>query len=504
MFDNVIASIAESVIISCGKNFLQKLLLNLKKQKIKKEVHIKLQSLLLEKQGEKIYYNSFDSFLTNEEFASKLISYCVYPGLSPFKSISDYILYLSEKFVDRNPNYFFEKNQIYQDLYLLSKIAFDILNDYSKDETARIVITQLKDYFNDLYTQLSQQNEKTYALLKELMVNSDSNDTVDFNNQDTIRLYKSSLTSHYICQNHYITRNIYTENDIAQSSVDCLLRDKQIVLLGDPGSGKTYEATNVLKEICTNTAFDRYIPIHMKLMEYGIVYGSINECIKQQLRPYYGKITDEQLTNELSTDKFVIILDGVDEILNKGARVKFFSDINQMLSSTNAYYYITSRINPYYGNIKNIVEYRIQDLSQEQIIKELQDNGITISLSRQYNEMFSNPLFLQIGIKVLKNVGSKFYNKSQLFSAYIEEVCYKRDQSKQLPDARTKNYYNVLMSIGKLAFQTFDKNCLSIAEFDEFFGSENKDYNTNNICDIFRIDIFKVDNNISFSHKQFK
>ena len=60
------------------------------------------------------------------------------------------------------------------------------------------------------------------------------------------------------------------------------------------------------------------------------------------------------------------------------------------------------------------------------------------------------------------------------------------------------------MSIGQLAFDTFEKPCLSVAEFDEFFGVNNKDFTTNNVCDIFRIDIFKVGNNISFSHKQFK
>lgn len=504
MFKSIIVSIAESVIISCGKNFSQKLSLKLKKHRIKTELHNKLQTAILKKHGDMTYYNSLDRFLANEDFAGKLISYCFYPGLSPFESISSHLTYLSEKFIDKNPNYFIKKGNIYQDLYSLSKVVFDIVNDYSNDETARLIIAQLKDAFDEQYTQLYKQNEKIYSLLEERLAIPNGNNTVDFNNQDIIRLYKSSLTPHYLCQNNYIARNIYTDNDAAQSSVDCLLRDKRIVLLGDPGSGKTYEIINVLKEVCTNTAFDKYIPIHMKLMEYGIVHDSIFEYIKQQLRPYYGIIADEQLTNELNTDKFIIILDGVDEILNVETRVKFFAEINQMLSSTNAYYYITSRINPYHGNIKTIVEYRIKDLTQEQIREELQNNGIATSLSHQYHDLFANPLFLQIGIKVLKNSSSKLYNKSQLFNAYIEEVCYKRDQTKQLPQNNAKNYYNVLMSIGQLAFHAFEKSCLSVAEFDEFFGTENKDYTSNNICDVFRIDIFKVSNTIAFSHKQFK
>ncbi len=503
MFESLIVATAESVIISCGKTIYQRISLRLKKRKIKKELKVKLQNDILKKHGDMTYYNSLDSFLVSEDFANKLMSHCFQPGALPFKSINAYLIYLSEKFVNKYPIHFIEKSYIYQDLYSLSKLVFDIVNDYSNDETARLVISQLKEVFNEQYTLLSEQNDKILDLLNERLPIPKDN-IADFTNKDTINLYKSSLTSQYICQSQYINRSIYTENDMSQSSVECLLRDKQIVLLGDPGSGKTYESIKVLKQICTNTMFESYIPIYMKLMEYGIVYGSIFEFIKLQLRPYYGELTDEQLTRELSTDKFIIILDGVDEILDAGARIKFFADINQMINTTSAYYYITSRINPYHNNIKNVIEYRIKDLTQEQIQNELQKNGITTSYSRQYYELFANPLFLQIGINVLKNTRGKLYNKSQLFSAYVEEVCYKRDLTKQLPETIFKNYHNILISIGQLAFDTFEKPCLSIAEFDEFFGVKNKDFTTNNICDVFRIDIFKVGNSISFSHKQFK
>lgn len=503
MFNALIVSIAEGVIISCGKNLFGKISLWLKKGKIKEELETKLCSMINSNHGDEIYFNSLDSFLTEERFSKKIISYCFQPAESPFNSINAYINYLSIKYTDKKPEYLYVKSRIFQDLLSLSKVIFEIINDYTGNETARLVITNLGENFDEQLAQLSQQNEKIYNLLSERLPKTD-NTTVDFNDQDSINLYKASLISRYVNHTNYLGRNIYTENDIAQTSVQCLLKDKRIVLLGEPGSGKTYEAVNLLKVVCTDVDFERYIPIYMNLVEYGVAHNSISEYIQKQLKNHFGIISEEQITQILATDKLIIILDGVDEITQEDNRVKFYADINQLLFYTNTYYYITSRTNPYHRNIDNVVEYKIESLTEEQICAELQKNGVNIDIDKQYKALFSNPLFLQIGIKVLKTSSGKIYNKNQLFNAYIEEVCYKRDQKKQLAKRVETNYYKMLMSIGDLAFNTFEKTFLSIAEFDEFFGSKDKDYTTNNICDVFRIDIFKIGENIMFSHKQFK
>jgi len=504
MFEELIKSVIGDIILSIGESLWQKIILLINKRKIKKELSDRIHYAVLGKHGDEVYYNSLDSFLTSEKFGKRLILYCYIPPLSPHKSIATYISYLLAGFETKYPKYSRYKIWVQEDLYSLAKIIFDTINDYSKDETARLVISNLGDMFNENLEQLSKQSEKILTLIDERLPNVNRACMTEFYNANTINLYKTSLASIYIAQGSYIARNIITPNDGEQTSVDCLINRKRIVLLGDPGSGKTVEAIHVLRELCTNSTYESYIPIYMKLIEYGTAYASVYDYIKQQLHPYFGVISDELLTEALFTEKFIIILDGVDEIIDVQHRVKFFAEINRMLSSTKASYFITSRINPYHGNIHNIDEYRIKDITQEQIRKHLIDNGINPSFATQYEELFVNPLFLQIGIQVLKGSNTKLYNKSQLFNAYIEEVCYRRDETKQLPHRVEKNYYRMLMEIGKLAFETFDKAYLSSAEFDEFFGANDKDYTFANICDIFRIDIFKVENTISFSHKQFK
>ena len=61
-----------------------------------------------------------------------------------------------------------------------------------------------------------------------------------------------------------------------------------------------------------------------------------------------------------------------------------------------------------------------------------------------------------------------------------------------------------MLLIGKLAFEFFDSACISIEQFNRFFARNRSKYSEITICDVFRIDIFKIDDGVWFSHNQFK
>ena len=500
MLKGLISSIVKNIISSCGKTCFKKLLIFLKTIKIKKTLVEKIENDILSKHGNDIFYNSLDAFLTRECFAKNIINYCFVPTGQHFNSLNNYNTYLTEKFIEENFDYVHCKSQVFQTLNILSQIIFNIVNDYSEDQTARRVIA----YMNEKIGGINDKIDELMIVTKKSEDNQEKS-VSDLNNQTHINNYKLSLATYFINNSEYISRNIFSDEDSEQTALECLKEDKRIILLGSPGCGKTYESLNVLQKCCSDSSFSSQIPVYIKLIEYGIAFEDILSCIKKNLFPYFGDIDKDTLIEQLKNNKFVLILDGVDEILNPQHKVAFFSDINHLLSYTNAYYFITSRINPYQGNINNVKEYRIKDISREQIRSELHKHDVNIALTNNYYTLFANPLFLHVGIKVLKNSGrSNIYNKSQLFSAYVEEVCYRRDKEKQIPISLEKNYYNVLMNIGKLAFEKYENTHLSITEFDEFFGINNSKYSSNNICDVFRIDIFNITGKISFSHKQFK
>ena len=503
MFEGVVLDIVEKIFSVVGKGIMNKISFYYKKNKAKKVLLKKVQDIGTKRDIELGYLNQLDSFLVSEDFVQNLVNFSFTPGEFTYKSISTYLKFLLEKFIDGNEELNTKKNLIYEDLYSLSEIVLSTFNDFSHNETVRLAVINIREPIQEQLKVISEQNQKIFQVM-ETSLGVQNNQCFQADNEEVLRAYKASLTALFIDQTSYLARDVYTKDNQLYSSIDSLLRDKRIILLGDPGSGKTYESINLIKELCLDEKYNDYIPIFVKLLEYGIVYDSIFDYIKSRLAPFWIGITDEKIQKALCENKFIIVLDGIDEIVDINNRIKFYSEVNDLLCNTNAYFYITSRINAYTGNIQNVHEYRIKDLSQIQIREALVKNDIRIPFQPEYYELFTNPLFLNIGIEVLKGSNTKFYNKSQLFNAYFEEVCYKRDKAKLLTARRVRNCFSVLMTIGSLAFKTFEKSVLSISEFDEYFASQQSEYTAITVYDLFRIDIFKIDSTISFAHKQFK
>ena len=467
----------------------------LKLLRVKHILRQEIKDKIVSKHKNEIYYNALDKFLEQSNYAENIIGKSHYSETSIDLSFSKYIEMMAQSFVEKNPKFTIYKSQILSILTRIMHIVFNTINDYSGDETARLVV-------NNLNYKLTRLEDKI-AEIKNVIDSHICNINSPAITEEGIKAYKTTLSQYFFNKEQYIPRNIFTENDTPNSSLEELRNHKRILLLGNPGSGKTIEAVNLLEEICVSSDFANNIPIYIRLVEYGIKYNSIIEAVCNKLLPFCGEIPYKNIVELFKQEKIVLILDGIDEITSVENRINFYADLNETLNFMPAYCFITSRINQYHGDINNIKQYKIEDISQGDILQKLRDNNIYFEIPNIYYELFKTPLFLEIGIKVLSSQKKATHNKSTLFKEYIYQLCIDREENKGIVN-KDINFYEILSLIGKLAFETFEKSNISFEDFDKFFYENKSGYSKVNICDIFRIDIFRIEDGIWFLHKQFK
>ena len=459
------------------------------------------------------YYNSFDKFLSEGQYAENIVMHSLNSQETIKSSLTKYIQMIVQDFIQQTPEYSIYKKDLTSFLEKILKLAFTRINNYTNDENSRMVIVCLREEIRESKESIIEQVKKSEndivgtltdkidgipgAILEKIETKWE-----DRINEENIQTYKASLSQLFLDKTKYIDRKISDEHS-EYSCADALIQHKKILLLGDPGCGKTYEALKVLEEVCVSSTFTTYIPVYLRLVEYGIAYSSLIQAIRLKLKPYFGNLEDTNIIDLIKNRKIVLILDGIDEILNQERRIRFKSDVNEILRYMAEFCLITSRVNQYHNDIDNIMHYNIEDLPESEILQVLYANNIHRQLPSGYYDLFKIPLFLEIGIKVFSKEGKFSHNKSALFNSYIYQLCYGREREKGILN-QDSNFYEMMFLIGKLAFEFFDSACISIKQFNRFFAQNRSKYSEITICDVFRIDIFKIDDGVWFSHKQFK
>ncbi len=508
----------EWIISEFGSFFLSKSLSHLERirikwrlRKTKIQLKVQIESNLLGVYGNECYYHEFDTFLERKHFVSRLLSDLYSTSMVEYKSVDYYTRILVEEFIQIYPQYVIYRSTLTQIIFLIFKTVFDALNECN-DESARIIVNNIKEISGELeghIKDISEQNrnlhedhKKIYEILLD-MRNSGTTDLFSIDNESVqtgLKVYKASLQSYFWGKQGYIDRLV--ENENGKTVIDALLEYKKIVLLGEPGCGKTTETQKVLEEVCENISFDDVIPVYISLAEYGLLFESIREGIQRKLDMYVPKISMTLVNQLLNSSKVLLILDGADEIVSVEKRNKFFFDINEVMALPNIMVMLTSRRNQYHGNAKNVKEVSISGIERHVIDKKLREAGINWRVTEEFYELFQYPLFLEIGISVLNENAGRVYNKSQLIEKYISLLFYNRDREKGIVLESEKNLHKAIEPISEFAFYNFSQPSFSFWEFDKLFCET--DFSHANICDLFRLDVFSINMDVKFSHKQYK
>lgn len=502
-------------LLSICKNRIEQLYLKVRYGKLKRTIAKSITVSILEKYGNECFYDDLDRFLSKKKILQNLLSTCYYTTLGEYKSSNVFVRSLSDEFIQKNYKFLAYKSTIEILIFTIFKIVFESLNSYNNDESIRIVLNNTKELFGNIqesihslssniersFNEQRHDHQEIFELLQSILKASSG----VINNQELeigIAQYYTSVGRYFLPAGDYIDRQV-AQSETQLSSVDHLIAEKHLLLLGEPGCGKSYESLHVFEEMCTRPEFNKLIAIYMPLSEYGIIYDDLVNGIASKLKPFISRINSDIIGLMLKNGELALVLDGADEIATTDLRARFYLEVNNILSVSSSFCFITSRINQYHGNIKNIKSISLSNFDRATVQERLRNSKIQVEIPNDFYTLLSIPLFLDIGIKVLLRHKGKFYNKSQLLEQYVDDLFFQREAEKGLTKSIQSNFHLLLMKIGEFSYRNWGIISFSHTEFDAFFSSLSSEITYASICDVFRIDVFRISGTISFSHKQF-
>lgn len=473
------------------------------KRRLKKQIFDEI----LSKYGERDFYNDLDHFLTDNDVICNVIRNCCDVSVFHYKSKSQTIDYYVQLFVEQHPRY---RRYHYEIRTLLQKyfeVIYLALNKSNNNET-RVICNVAKELAHGLLDELQDIKSAVEQLDKkvDVLVNEPECQPTKFL-FDEYRKHLLCLYPRYpVCE--YLERKIYSKNesDIQLNSLDVLLKEKHVLVLGEAGYGKTYESIILLQRACTNENTGTLIPVFISLQEYGLLYTDIISGIKYKISPFCDGEVDKLIEQQLKEGRYLLIMDGIDDITQDDYRTKFYAEFNNFaVQYSKNFFFITSRFNRYHGELGEKKQYFLTALSEQTIREELRKDGIVVDIPQHYYMLFSNPFFLSVGKSVLKQSTNRdIFNRSRLFEELFQKLYGGVSQQGQFAVRTPLTYHDAQTILGSFAYHTFSQPSYSYTEFDQQLSEIVQENKIHIIGSFVGSGLFRIEDKVVFAHKLLK
>lgn len=232
------------------------------------------------------------------------------------------------------------------------------------------------------------------------------------------------LKSRYYCGQTYY-------RDITATDLMCFTHYG--ILRGTGGIGKSMMMRHLLFTAIDGYPIQEIVPVLVPLKSYNASDIDLLDFIVQTIRQFDSSITVEQITKDLENGKFLLLLDGLDEIASK-YMVQFEDSIGKFVNQYRKnYFIISSRPISDFVSYTRFVVISLQELTKDQALALIDkidfrpDNPevkrkfretLDTKLFKTHESFASNPLLLNIMLMTFERYAEvpskmhKFYEKA--------------------------------------------------------------------------------------------
>ncbi|HFI0541185.1 TPA: NACHT domain-containing NTPase [Streptococcus suis] len=491
-------SLIENLLIEELGNYFRGIFGKMRLKWFTKRLKNEIEYSVLQQYGNEIYYLDFDQFLIEQDVLNKIIKNFLNQDILQSKTINQSVDFYINLFIEKYPKYKLYNSKIKQILQKYFEIIFRQLNKIGTPESQALcrTIREIIDGIDRQLQHITSIVDDNNVMLKQVV---DGN----FRIRSYIETLLTTLGDSFD-QSNYFERSLFQDTEVSKEkdSLDTLLQYRKVVLKGEAGFGKTFEIFKLINQLCAKYSNYQLIPVYVPLVEYVDGLGTLFEIIQSKMEPFCEGNSKEAINQLFANNQLALFFDGIDDIIDERKRLKFFSEVNQLMTQYKQnFFFFTTRNNRYKNELGEEKNFFLTNLTDGMIQSDLIRLGWYSNLPKAYLELFRNPLFYKIGKTVLSNRQNKeLFNRTQIFTEYFENNYRYKNSYSELSLHETLNLF------GKFSYEHFERSSFTYSEVDKIISAYPVSTpNKRNIIDYFiNFGIFSTSDRISFSHKLFK